>query len=574
MILHRLVEYADTRMELPPVMYGAPRVRWRIELTPEGEFVSFFSLGGDKKENKAGERVKHLPQIDRTSGIKANLLVDNAEYVLGIPKPNSKPERVVKCHQAFMKLAERCAEETEEPSVEAVVRFLREWSSDGDITLPEDFDPNLNLSFRVGMVEPAKELESVQRFWADYNSGSEVEGEQSSLTCLVTGQIGSVEETLPGNIKGIPNGQTSGIALVSANKEAFTSYGLKRARTAPISKSAGEKFNKALNALLSDDKSRVRVGPLAYVFWTRQESGFDFVNFMSQPEAESVKNLLASPVTGSERSDVGANEFYALALSASGGRAVVRDWLETTVPRAEDNLKRWFRAQKIVDPYGEEARPLGLYPLAASAYRDASKEMTSQVPASLLRAAIKGAEGGQVPLDLLAKAVRRNRVEGDVNRQRAALMKLVLSYGRGDMELTETAERLEKLDMENGEPAYHCGRMLAQLEALQVAAIPGVKATIVDRYYGAASSTPASVFGTLMRNSTSHLGKVRKERPAVGAAIQDRIGEIATSIGSDFPNTLNMRQQAIFALGYYHQRAQNRADARAAREARDSREES
>ncbi len=134
------------------------------------------------------------------------------------------------------------------------------------------------------------------------------------------------------------------------------------------------------------------------------------------------------------------------------------------------------------------------------------------------------------------------------------------------------AERLEELDRESRDAAYNCGRLLAELEALQRAAIPGVKATIVDRYYGAASSTPASVFGTLMRGHTAHIGKVRKERPGVGAAIQDRIGEITTNIGSVFPTALTMREQAVFALGYYHQRAHNRAEAKAAREARENRD--
>jgi CRISPR-associated protein Csd1 len=35
-----------------------------------------------------------------------------------------------------------------------------------------------------------------------------------------------------------------------------------------------------------------------------------------------------------------------------------------------------------------------------------------------------------------------------------------------------------------------------------------------------------------------------------------------------FPNTLTPRQQAVFALGYYHQRAQDRAQRNAAVEAR------
>lgn len=564
MILRRLLEYADTRMDLPPVMYGETPVRWFIELSSDGEFGGFVPLGGDARSNKRGEKLI-VPQTDRTSGVRANLLVDNGEYVLGVSKPNSKPERVEKCRYAFLDLVRYCAEKSREPSVEAVVEFLESWSPDGDIALPEDFDPSLNLTFRVEGVIPATELESVQNFWEAYTSGSLGSGaERPQMTCLVTGQLGPVEETLPGNIKGIPGGQTSGTALVSANKEPFTSYGLKRAMTSPISKSAGERFNKALNHLLADRKSRIRIGPLAYVFWTREESDFG-LDLMSDPDPQRVRSLFESPYTGTEQYGIRPNEFYALALSASGGRAVVRDWLETTVPEAAENLKRWFRAQRVVNAYGERADILGLYPLAASAYRDATSEMTPQVPAALIRAAIKG---GRLADDLLIRAVRRNRTgtvlqngtREHVTRARAALMKLVLSYGRGGEVLTDTLERLDPNYEREEKAAYNCGRLLAELEDLQRAAIPGVKATLVDRYYGSASSTPASVFGNLMRNHQAHISKLRKERRGAAVAIQDRIAEITASIGERFPNTLTMRGQAIFALGYYHQRAHNRAE--------------
>lgn len=562
MILKRLVEYADSRMKLPPPMYGEMPVRWLIDIRSDGTLEGFVSSqGGDGKAGKRG-RAMTVPQTDRTSGVRANLLVDNGEYVLGIPKPKSKPERTEKCHRAFVELTKRCAEETGEPSVEAVVKFLEDWSPHNSETLPDDFDPNLNLTFRVEGLIPAEELTSVQQFWEAHTSGDSGDAAaQVQMTCLVTGEIGKVEETLPGNIKGIPGGQTSGTALVSANKEPFTSYGLKRATTSPISKAAGERFNKALNHLLAGEKSRIYIGPTAYVFWTREESGFDLASFVRQPDPEVVRRLLDSPRAGREQAGVRPNDFYVLALSASGGRAVVRDWLETTVPRVEENLRKWFAAQKVVSARGEPSDPMGVYPLAASAYRDANKEMVPTVPAALIRAALTG---GRLPEDILARAVRRTRAEGDVTRPRAALMKLVLNYGGERM-----AENLESLNREEQDPAYNCGRLLAQLEDLQRAAIPGVKATIVDRYYGAASSTPASVFGTLMRNHQAHIGKVRKERPGVGAAIQDRIGEITGKIGPRFPSTLTMRQQAVFALGYYHQRARNRADARAAREARE-----
>jgi CRISPR-associated protein Csd1 len=554
---------------LTPVMYASVPVRWQIVLTFDGELEGFISRGGDSKDNRRGENLI-VPNLVRAAGIKPKLLVDNGEYVLGIGRPESDPAKVEERHRRFVELVERCAGETDNADVAAVSSFLARWE-EGEYRerLPDDFDPQDNLTFRVRGEFPFDD-DDVKAFWSKSTTGAGM----PEMTCLVTGDFGPVEQRLPVKVKGLTGigGQSSGTALISANAEPFESYGLKNSLTSPISRDAGELFGKALNHLLADEKSRVYIGPSAYVFWTKEKTTFDFVSFIqNRPDPESVKLLLNSPLSGVERSELGADDFYALALSASGGRAVVRDWLETTIPAAERNLKRWFTAQRVVNYQGEMGAPFGLYALAAGAYRDASKEMTPQIPASLVRAAVKG---GRLPEDLLARAVRRNRAEGDVSRQRAALMKLVMIYGGG--EGARMAEKLEELNPEVTEPAYHCGRLLAELEELQRRAIPGVKATIMDRYYGAASSTPASVFGTLMRGHIAHIGKIRKEMPGIGMAIQDRISEITTKVGPAFPSTLTMRQQAVFALGYYHQRAHNRAEiarARAERESRNDRDD-
>lgn len=58
-----------------------------------------------------------------------------------------------------------------------------------------------------------------------------------------------------------------------------------------------------------------------------------------------------------------------------------------------------------------------------------------------------------------------------------------------------------QLDPDNPNSAYRCGRLLAVLEAVQRLAIPGIKATVVDRFFGTASSAPASVFGRLVRGA-------------------------------------------------------------------------
>ena len=91
-------------------------------------------------------------------------------------------------------------------------------------------------------------------------------------------------------------------------------------------------------------------------------------------------------------------------------------------------------------------------------------------------------------------------------------------------------------------------RAVAQVRRALVAA--GLNATIRDRYYGAASSTPIAVFTTLLRLKNHHLGKLS---PGRRVNLERLIGEIMGGI-ADFPRQLPLPEQGRFALGYYHQR--------------------
>ena len=106
------------------------------------------------------------------------------------------------------------------------------------------------------------------------------------------------------------------------------------------------------------------------------------------------------------------------------------------------------------------------------------------------------------------------------------------------------------LDTANPNAAYRLGRLFATLEKIQEEASPGLNATIRDRYYGAASSTPVAVFTTLLRLKNHHLGKLHAGR---AVQMEKLVGEILDSV-ADFPRHLTLPDQGRFALGYYHQR--------------------
>ena len=108
------------------------------------------------------------------------------------------------------------------------------------------------------------------------------------------------------------------------------------------------------------------------------------------------------------------------------------------------------------------------------------------------------------------------------------------------------------LDEGNTNIGYRLGRLFAVLEKIQTDANPGLNATIRDRFYGAASSTPVAVFANLMRLSNHHLSKLEKEKPGLFISRKQLLGEILNPV-QDFPAHLALADQGRFAIGYYHQ---------------------
>ncbi|MDZ4720325.1 MAG: type I-C CRISPR-associated protein Cas8c/Csd1, partial [Roseiflexaceae bacterium] len=462
---------------------------------------------------------------------------------LGIGGEDAKPDRVAACHADYRDILDRCAAATNEPDLRAIQQFYADGGA-ALLTLPADFDSGAWITFRVDGLFPTA-LVSVQAFWAAEHDLA-AKGAQT-MQCIVCGHERPVLSRLQGKVKGVPGGQMSGTSIISANSTAFESYGLEASLIAPTCADCGERFTKAVNELLSNEQHRIIIGGAAFLFWTREDVPFDFGTALNKPEAAQVKALIDSMRTG-KHMPIDDTAFYATSLSGSGARVVVRDWIDTTVGDAKNSLGRWFQLQAITDDRGQLANPLGIYALAGATVRE-MKDLPTTTPRALLHAALTGTP---LPMSLLYQAVRRSRAEQGVTRQRAALIKLVLlSHEPSSKEAT-----MIDLDQNHPDPAYHCGRLLAVLADIQEAAIG--KAAIVDRFYGTASSAPASVFGRLLRGAQPHIAKLERDRRNVAVALQRRLEGVMSSLES-FPKILTLEQQGLFALGFYHQRAYDRA---------------
>jgi len=568
-MLLQLRDYAKSgRVEgMAPTGYKETPIRYAIYLDETGRFLDCVDQAqGGKGREKRG-KLTIAPHVGRAYAIRPKLLADNAEYALGVARDVAKQVRVDESHQAFIELTRICAEETGESAVGVVLAFL-EAGANTDARLPTDFDAGAVVTFKVGDVWPI-DLPSVWAFWANRSGPQENDGDLESgntpagtmMQCLVCGEMRPAVQRLAYKWQGIPGGQSAGLALISANAPAFESYGLEASLIAPTCAECGELFSKAANDLLANDATRVRIGPLAYIFWTREDIGFNLGTLLTDPTTEQMQAFYNSPFSGQGgAANIDDSPFYAAAFSASGARVVVRDWLDTTVSTVRQPLLRYFRLQGVVDRFGAAVPPLGIRSLAGGTVRDPMKDQAPvQVSRMLLSVALNG---GVVPRHLLYEAVRRCRAGSGVSRAQAALIKMVLlserEQGEGSDNMAE--QELVQLDIQKRTPAYLCGRLLAVLEDAQQAALGhDVNATIVDRYFGTASSAPAAVFGKLLRGAQPHLGKLRRERRGTYERLQQRLEQVQEGLIT-FPKVLTLQEQGLFALGYYHQRAADRAD--------------
>jgi CRISPR-associated protein Csd1 len=556
MLLQRLVKYSQ-RISLPPCLYAETPVDWLIDLDTNGVPRGMIDLRQGSGKQKRGN-LHAVPTLGnlRTSAIMPLLFCDNGGYVLGRAAKDKKNARVQQQHNAFKQLVAHCHQQLQLPETRAVHEFYQHHFA--KLQVSHNYDPAGTVAFRVDG-QWVIDLPAVQQFWAKY-AASEYEIVGAPMECLVCGQVKPAVRRHYLPLKGIPGGQSSGMSLISANADAFESYQLTEGFVSPICLDCSERALKALDALMRDPNTSLRVGKLVYCFWTRQPTQFSVVRLLDDPDPNEVKQLLQSVVQGGTPSQPQAHDFYAVALSANSARVVVRSYLETTLSEVQRNLAQWFRWQQL---YAGDT-PVGVSRLTESLYRkpknrkgddqkaDNSEtddrkrdDIPAHVPETLIRCAITGTP---LPMSILQLAIQRNRAEQGVTDNRARLIQAVL-YSHNYIQ--EVNESMQYPTETQNHPAYKCGRLLAVIERIQSAAIGNPNATLTDRYYGSASTTPASVFGVLLRLTQPHLSKLRKQREGL-AIFLERI--LQDAMPDHFPITLSPIEQSLFALGYYHQR--------------------
>lgn len=500
----------------------------------------------------------------RTSGVRAQVLWDNAKYVFGVNVDEKKQVPAAdldQCRRAFLEQVREAAIEADDPALNDVLAFLEGDGGEGrdrkwlrEHCGVEVIEPNANFAFRHES-DPeilVSDRPRVRTWWA----GRRSRATSDEIECLVTGKRAPPIDSHP-KLKKLGGGMSSGVALVSFNQASFESYGLSGNENAPIGRPAAEAVAAALNRLLDRDypnpvdgspmpQRNVRIAEdTTVLYWSRNaEAPVDLFGSGVEADPEKVRALYAAPGKGRPAVLDDESPFFALALSGEMARAKVRGWFETTLGRALTNVKAHFEDIDVARR-GEDPLPLWRL-LNSTALLRERKNIEPGLAAATFGAVI---EGRAYPRGLLVGAIRRARAEREVSEERAALIKAYLTRARRKGLLPASFPEVTRhMDTTSTNVPYRLGRLFATLEKLQEEVMPGANATIRDRFFGAASATPVTVFPRLVRGAQPHLAKARRS-----VFFEKLIQEIVAPV-SRFPAHLSLEEQGLFALGYYHQR--------------------
>lgn len=569
MILQALVDHYETLAAQGKIArpgWADAKITFALYINDAGELEQVASV---KIEQERGKKTMLAPRsmslpapVKRSSGIASNFLWDNSSYLLGVDG-KGKPQRSMDCFAACKALHHQLLEGIDAPTVKALLAFFDRWEPTKAAEHPalqedwEELISGANLVFRYQGAYIHEDPLIRQAWQTHYDA----DGNGPQMVCLVTGQKGPVEAIHP-SVKGVAGAQATGAALISFNAPAFCSYGHEQNFNAPVSKYAAFAYTAALNYLLADREHVCRIGDTTVLFWAKNgKSAYqdllfgglfgDGPTYTSGEIAGMVDDLLqGKPITFDETLLEPNMDFYILGLSPNSARLSVRFFLHNTFGGFLKNIQTHYKRLDIVRSANDKYDTIPLWKLLDATVNQNSRDKSPSplLAGETLRSILTDT---RYPASLLNGVTLRIRADRQVDRTRAAILK---AYYLKCPHSTIPKEVLTvPLNPTCDEPAYVLGRLFSVYEAIQSAANPGINATIRDKYFNSAASTPATIFPILGNLAQKHLKKLKGSNKGLCVFYEKQLSEVAGLLPPALPARMALPQQGSFQLGYYHQ---------------------
>ena len=569
--LNKAYDRLALRHEVPAFGFSSEKISFVISLNSDGTLASPPIDWRDMSGKKPTPRLMPVPQPNkRTSGIAPNFLWDKSSYVLGVTLGEGK--RLKEEHQAFVDFHTTLLKDARDEGLAAFLAFLQNWNPDAfdQLDWPDEVKANIKDQNIIFALESQRhdnvfihDRPAAKQIWANLAS----EGDKSYAICLITGESAPIARLHP-NVKGVWGGQSSGGAIVSFNLDAFASYGHEQGDNAPVSEAAAFGYTTALNKYLEKgSENRIQIGDASTVFWAdasdaevAQEAESTFWAMFNQVDegVESkhhIKPILDAIHQGKPLAEIKPKlskgvRFYVLGLAPNAARLSIRFWLDDDFGVLAENYRRFLGDMRIEPPDKDEHIALWKY-LREVAVLGKSENVPPNLAGEWMRSILTGAH---YPLTLLSNILIRIRADKTINARRVSILKAILIRN------LKSQEAPVAFDPDNTNKGYLLGRLFALYERIQTAALGDkVNSTIKDKFYGSASAQPRKVFSLLDRGSSHHLSKISKQKPGYKIALEKQVAELMNLMspsGDPFPIALSPEEQALFGLGYYHQRSE------------------
>lgn len=604
----------DPEYEIAPLGYSPQKIGFKVIIKPDGTLFDIQEINDSINSEKYLNVYCPEHKVRAGSKILPQFLCDKAQYMLGFNERLSDFEKTEVRRLSYQSM--HCDMNIRDEGYQAFQKFISLWNPDnihlaGNITLLEkelkklDKEDPKRVDIGLKITKSEQDLRSAEanvdnfKRWfsllikqKSYFGIIEIQGQlplhdnsiirdawkqlciedQKNLPkaqCLITGEVLSILNTTHPKIKGFE----SATSLVGIQKNSsYESYELEQGLTSPISAREGFKYATALSWMLAGkwkSKHRIYIGDTTCAFWTSKPTDFENIfsslfedispsgNQAINQNTLSKLNLALRSIKGGKISDFMKEEtdadFFILGMEQPNpGRFSIRFFVRSSISEIMNTLAKHSSDISIIREYTKENsdKPQAEFPLFKQLLNETAMVLSSgkknydTIPpilaGSLMRAILQGTN---YPESLYTAVLRRIKADRTINYLRACIIKGVLTRNH-------QLPIPNMLDTEHPEPSYHLGRLFALLEKAQFDALGDLNSGIRDKYYSSASATPASVYPRILRTLPHHLAKLNKPSEIF---LEQKIQEVMSHF-DEFPNQLNLKQQGIFAIGYYHQR--------------------
>lgn len=559
-------------MILPRKARNIKEISFIIVVDEEGEFVDVEDFRTEDK--KHGTECLVVKGVRSGTTPKPYLFWDNVEYTCGYvaPNPKNSPERqaelqrkaTAKLNALIDKYKAVSSKYPENTALKAVCLFYENGGLENLYAhhMWQEIikKPTVNISYRIdrALTIVAEEEELAN----EVAETSEDEDVEKQAVCIITGKpCDPVESSTPTPIAG--SQATARLVSFQVNS-GYDSYGKQKGLNAPMSREAEASYTTALNRLLGKgSQNKFILGNRTFVFWGSSNSeaavmlenalvkelngfGYDADETDEDDPNERVESVLRIFKSIYDGNMPGAltDRFYILGLAPNSARIAVTHWSDSSLKDFASNMLQHHEDMEIADRRLNKKPYTGLYNiLRAITVNGKVSDLKSNLPEAIVKSIL---EGRPYPYPLIQQVILRIHADHKIDTVRAAIIKAYLNRKDRSKQKQLTA----MLNKEERNIGYLCGRLFAVIEYTQRKAL-GIS-TVADRYLGAAMSSPAMVFGPLIKLTQHHLNKI--SNPRSRTYIENIRFEISNKISSTgYPAQLDIYDQGRFGVGYDHQ---------------------